>query len=227
MLILGIDTSGHTASAAVCDENRVLAQSSVMTKLTHSQIILPMAKRVLSDAGVTLDDIGVVSAAKGPGSYTGLRIGLAAVKGIAFANGCRCAGISTLEALAYNFLGMNCSICAVMAARQNLVYNALFRVSGRNVERLCDDRIISVEELSAELIAGDDVYYGAGDYADEMAMKAPERVFPAPPQLKYPLASSLCFAAFDRGTVPADKLDPEYLQITKAEKDLQEKENKQ
>lgn len=226
LLILGIDTSGHTASAAVCDENRVLAQSSVMTKLTHSQIILPMAKRVLSDAGLTLDDIGAVSAAKGPGSYTGLRIGLAAVKGISFANGCKCAGISTLEALAYNFLGMNCNVCAVMAARQNLVYNALFVVSGRQVTRLCDDRIISVEELSAELASDDKIYYGAGDYADEMSAAAPEKVFPAPPQLKYPLASSLCFAAFDRGFTPADKLAPDYLQITKAEKDLREKENK-
>lgn len=225
MLILGIDTSGHTASAAVCDENRVLAQSSVVTKLTHSQIILPMAKRVLSDAGLTLDDIDGIAAAKGPGSYTGLRIGLAAVKGISFANGCKCSGISTLEALAYNFMGMNCSVCAVMAARQNFVYNALFKVSGRNVERLCADRIISVEELSAELASGDTVYYGAGDYADDMAEKAPDRVLNAPPQLKAPLASSLCFAAFDRGFVPAEELDPDYLQITKAEKDLQEKQN--
>ncbi|MGN0695969.1 MAG: tRNA (adenosine(37)-N6)-threonylcarbamoyltransferase complex dimerization subunit type 1 TsaB [Oscillospiraceae bacterium] len=223
---MGIDTSGHTASAAVCDENHVLAQSSLVTKLTHSQIILPMAKRVLSDAGLALDDIDGIAAAKGPGSYTGLRIGLAAVKGISFANGCKCAGISTLEALAYNFLGMNCSVCAVMAARQNLVYNALFEVSGRQVTRLCDDRIISVEDLSAQLASDDKIYYGAGDYADEMSAAASDRVYLAPPQLKNPLASSLCFAAFDRGFVPAEKLDPDYLQITKAEKDLREKENK-
>lgn len=226
LLILGIDTSGHTASAAVCDENRVLAQSSVRTKLTHSQIILPMAKRVLADAGLTLDDIDGIAAAKGPGSYTGLRIGLAAVKGISFANGCKCAGISTLEALAYNFLGMDCYVCPVMSARQNLVYNALFQVSGRRVTRLCDDRIISVEDLAAELEGDNIVYYGAGDYADEMSARSPERVFSAPPHLKEPLASSLCFAAFDRGFVPAPQLDPDYLQITKAEKDLQEKENK-
>lgn len=225
LLILGIDTSGHTASAAVCDENRVIAQSSVRTKLTHSQIILPMAKRVLADAGLTIDDIDGIAAAKGPGSYTGLRIGLAAVKGISFANGCKCFGISTLETLAYNFMGMNCNVCAVMSARQNLVYNALFQVSGRTVTRLCDDRIISVEDLAAELEAGDKIFYGAGDYADEMSARSPERVYPPPPQLKEPLASSLCFAAFDREAVSASELAPDYLQITKAEKDLQEKEN--
>lgn len=219
LLILGIDTSGKTASAAVCDESRVISQVTLFSPQVHSQIILPAAKRVLEDAGLTLGDIDGIAAAKGPGSYAGLRIGLAAVKGISFANGCSCWGISTLEALAYNFRGFNCKVCSVMHARQDILYNALFEVKGNSVTRLCDDRLITESELVGEL-SGEDGYYAVGDYGDAFSEYSKGKIAPPPSHLKYLLASSLCFAAFDRPSVSAAELVPDYLQLTKAEKDL-------
>lgn len=224
MLILGIDTSGKTVSAAVCDENTVLAQASAVSKQVHSRIILPEAKRVLEAAGLTLSDIDGIAAAKGPGSYTGLRIGLSAVKGISFANGCRCWGISTLKTLAYNFRGLDCKVCSVMHARQNILYNALFEVKGNKITRLCADRLISEEELLRELSEKKDVYYAAGDHCDTLCAASNGNIIPAPVHLKNPLASSLCFAAFDSLPVSAAELIPDYLQATKAEKDLTKKE---
>ncbi|MBQ8569161.1 MAG: tRNA (adenosine(37)-N6)-threonylcarbamoyltransferase complex dimerization subunit type 1 TsaB [Oscillospiraceae bacterium] len=222
MLILGIDTSGHTASAAICSEEAVLAQTSVVTRLTHSQIILPMCSRIMKEADVSFKDIDCIAAAIGPGSYTGLRIGISAVKGICFANGCKCAGISTLEALAYNFRGLKAEVCCVMHARQELVYNANFIIDGLKVTRLCEDRIIPAADLAAEL-SGKHGVYAVGDYAKELCEKYADNLLPAPPQLCLQQASSLCYAAFDGEMMTADSLEPDYLQITKAEKDLLEK----
>ncbi|MDE6745485.1 MAG: tRNA (adenosine(37)-N6)-threonylcarbamoyltransferase complex dimerization subunit type 1 TsaB, partial [Oscillospiraceae bacterium] len=101
MILLGIDTSGKTASVAVCTETSVLAQTTVYTKLTHSQVILPICNDVLKSAGTELSDVDVIAAAAGPGSYTGLRIGIAAVQAMCFALDKHCIGISTLEALAH------------------------------------------------------------------------------------------------------------------------------
>ena len=105
MNLLGIDTSGNIASVAVCNENTVIAQTTVMTRLTHSQIILPLCKDVLEKAEMTLDDIDRIAVAVGPGSYTGLRIGISAVKGMCFGAEKECVGISTLEGLAFNMSG--------------------------------------------------------------------------------------------------------------------------
>ena len=225
LLILGIDTSGHTASAAICDEKTVLAQTSVVTKLTHSQIILPMCREIMSQANVGFEDIGCIAAAKGPGSYTGLRIGIGAVQGICFANGCKCAGISTLESLAYNFRGLKAELCCVMHARQELVYNANFSIDGYTITRLCDDRIIPAAQLAEELKSTSGVY-AVGDFAEEFCGKYAENIIPAPPQLAVQQAASLCFAAFDGEFITAEELNPDYMQITKAEKDLIAKNKK-
>lgn len=228
MLILGIDTSGHTASAAICSEERVLAQASVATKLTHSQIILPMCREIMARANVTFDDIDGIAAAKGPGSYTGLRIGIAAAKGICFAKGCKAAGISTLEALAYNFKGLreNAVICAVMHARQELVYNANFRIENGSVIRVCGDRIIPAKQAAEEISGLGERVYVTGDYAGELLKLLScddKNIFAAPPLLGIPLASSLCYAAMDKGFSDPEELNADYLQITKAEKDLEGK----
>ena len=129
MLILGIDTSGKTASVALCDENTVLAQTTVLTKLTHSQVIMPLCETMLKNAGEKLENINGIAAANGPGSYTGLRIGVSAVKAMAFALNIGCAGISTLESLAYNFKGIKTTVCSIMHARLDLVYAAFFESS--------------------------------------------------------------------------------------------------
>lgn len=215
MTLLGIDTSGKTASAAVCTETSVLAQTAVCTKLTHSQVILPICGEVLKSAGLKLSDVDGIAAAAGPGSYTGLRIGIAAVKAMCFALGKPCIGISTLEALAQNVSLHRGTICSVMTARQNLVYAAVFRSDGKTVSRITEDRIIPIEELKASLEAEEGYVALVGDGSDRLTG---ERYLAAPPHLRLQLASSLCAAAFGKELYSPDELEAAYLEITKAEK---------
>ena len=217
MLLLGIDTSGKTASVAACTENSVLAQTTVYTKLTHSQVILPICKDVLKSAGLTLSDVDVIAAAAGPGSYTGLRIGIAAVKAMCFALDKPCIGISTLESLAYNVPLHKGIICAVMAARLNLVYCSVFRSDGRSITRLSEDEILPIDELIERLEAFNEDVVTVGDAAEKLAG---ESFMTAPPHLKLQLASSLCAAGFTKEPYSPDRLEAAYMEITKAEKDL-------
>ncbi|MGN0638267.1 MAG: tRNA (adenosine(37)-N6)-threonylcarbamoyltransferase complex dimerization subunit type 1 TsaB [Huintestinicola sp.] len=228
MLILGIDTSGKTASCALCTENAVLAQNTFVTKLTHSQVIMPMCKKMLSDAGKNLSDVEGFAAISGPGSYTGLRIGIAAVKGLCFGLDKKCAGVSSLMSLAYNFKGispLDGIICPVMHARQELVYNALFKADKGNIIREREDSITPVNLLADELSSRTQNIILTGDYAEtlyDMLKDKCSHITLASPPLRAPLASSLCYAAMDMGFSSPDDLNAEYLQITKAEKDLNE-----
>ena len=154
MLLLGIDTSGKTASAALFDtENEIfLAESSLYTQKTHSQVIMPLVKDLIEKTGKTVKDIEMIAVAKGPGSYTGLRIGIAGVKAMGFALNCKCCGVSTLEALAFNNIAYKGTICSVIKARGELVYACVFKSNGYELERLMDEKIISCNEL-AEFLA--------------------------------------------------------------------------
>ena len=154
MLLLGIDTSGKTASAALYDSNKemFLAQTSVYTKMTHSQVILPLCNDILEKANIEYNDIDEIAVAVGPGSYTGLRIGVSAVKALAFGLNCKCCGVSTLEAMAYSNIGYRGNICSIMSARNDLVYTALYKSNGYSIEKINDEQIISETEL-AEIIA--------------------------------------------------------------------------
>lgn len=220
LTLLGIDTSGKTASVALCTENAVLAQTTVYTTLTHSQVILPICKDVLKNAGLALEDVDGISVAMGPGSYTGLRIGISAVKAMCFALNKPCRGVSTLEGLANNVSVHKGTICAVMAARLDLVYCAVFESDGCKVTRLTEDEILPLDEIRAKLEQYDGDVVIVGDSADKLTG---ERFITAPPHLKLQLASGVCSASFGKEMYGPDKLDAAYLQITKAEKDLQDK----
>lgn len=146
--ILAIDTSGKVASVAVTDGEKLLWEKSVYTKLTHSQVILPMVKQALEETGLTYTDLDCAAIAKGPGSYTGLRIGVAAVKGMCF--GCeslKSAGVSTLLSLAYNCIGFEGRIISVMRARPKIVYAGEFQCKNGAVTRISADRVCSEEEV--------------------------------------------------------------------------------
>ena len=217
LILLGIDTSGKTASAAVCTEASVLAQTSVYTKLTHSQVILPICKDVLKSAGMELSDVDGIAAAAGPGSYTGLRIGIAAVKGICFALDKPCVGISTLESLAYNVSLHKGVICSIMAARNELVYGAVFSSDGRTVSRITEDRILPLDDLRSQLDTMEGDIIVVGDGSDRLTG---DRFLTAPPHLRLQLASSLCAAGFTKEMYSPDKLEAAYMEFTKAEKEL-------
>ena len=217
LIILGIDTSGKTASVAVCSENAVLAQTSVLTRLTHSQVIMPICTEVLRNAGIGLNDVDAMAVSNGPGSYTGLRIGVSAVKAMSFALNKKCVGISTLESLAYNMRGFKGVVCTVMKARADLMYTAFF-TSYKDV--ITADIISRIKGYHGEIVL-------VGDAAEELyqnnSFAETENVTLAPPHLRLQLASSLCYASYEKQFGTADGLNAEYLQQTKAEKDLEQK----
>lgn len=151
MKILAADTSAKTASVAIVDENGTIALSVLNNSLTHSQTLMPMINFVLSSCELQIGDIDGFACSSGPGSFTGLRIGIGAVKGLSYGTDKPCVGVSTLEALAYNFIGIESVVCAVMDARCNQVYTAIFSSNNGNITRLCEDTAISIDELEVML----------------------------------------------------------------------------
>ena len=228
MLILGIDTSGKTASAALFDSDNEIfvAENTVYTQKTHSQVIMPIVKNILAQTGKTMQDINLIAAADGPGSYTGLRIGVAAVKAMSFALDVKCCGVSTLKALAYNNIAFRGVICSVMKARAELVYACVYKSDGYALENLCDEKIFSRDELAefialngAEtLLCGD----GAADFFTDY--RSPMFII-APPYARLQNACGVCLAALSEEFITADELEVSYLQKVKAEKDLEEGKN--
>ena len=151
MKILSIDSSAKTASVAVTDGSALLSECFVNAGLTHSRTLMPMIDNALGQADIKIDDIDAFCVNAGPGSFTGIRIGVAAVKGLALASSKPCAGVSTLESIAYNFIDENAVICAAMDARCNQVYSALFNVQNGSITRICDDNAQPIADLAEEI----------------------------------------------------------------------------
>ena len=215
MRILGIDTSGKVAAAALYDsESRcLLAQQMVYTKRTHSQVILPLAERLLADTGLNWQDVDGFAAAKGPGSYTGLRIGIAAVKAMSYALQIPCVGISTLEGLAWQNLSWQGVICAVMTARQSLVYAGLYQSDGTQITAMQPDGMQPAAELAQQLAS-----------LEQPVLLAEQGLTIASPMTRLQNGTGICLAAAQAQWQAPAELMPEYLQLVKAEKDLQEKQ---
>lgn len=147
MKILALDSSAKTASAAITDGEQLISEAFVNAGLTHSETLLPMVDSVLSLARLTMSDIDGCVITDGPGSFTGIRIGIAAVKGLAMPNETKCCGVSTLKAMAYNLRYDNCIACCAMDARCSQVYSAIFRCFDGKVERLTEDDAIPASKL--------------------------------------------------------------------------------
>lgn len=147
--ILALDSSAKTASAAVVDgDGQLISESFVNAGLTHSETLLPMVDSGLKLARLTMEDIDACVITDGPGSFTGIRIGIAAVKGLAMPYNTLCCGVSTLKAMAYNLKDEECIACCAMDARCSQVYSAVFRCGGGKVERLTQDDAIPASKLS-------------------------------------------------------------------------------
>ncbi len=151
MLILALDSTALSASVAICKEETLIAEFTLNTGHTHSETLLPMVEAALGISGYTVDDIDLFLCTAGPGSFTGVRIGVATIKGLAFSKGKPCLGVSTLESLAYNGEGLNGLLCPAMNARREQVYQAFFDSDGHNLTRLCDDRALAISEVGREL----------------------------------------------------------------------------
>lgn len=230
LTILGIDTSGKTASCAILRDGVILGQNTVYTKLTHSQVILPFVKRLLEDTNLTLEDIDLIAVADGPGSYTGLRIGISAVKGMCI-DGKKCLGVSTLEALATNCISSKAGIFSLINARPGIVYFGVYESDGEKITNVVADAVVNSEVVVniAKDYDGDIVLVGdCVESIKEKYFADDERVRLAPPHERLQLASSVCLTALAHidEAVSDDELSARYLQITKAEKDLKEKEGK-
>ena len=163
MKILALESSAVAASAALCEDEMLLGQTYLHTGLTHSQTLLPMAAGLLEQCGLKPQDLDLIAVAAGPGSFTGLRIGVAAAKGLAWAAELPCAGCSTLEAMAWSLAGFQGEVCAAMDARRHQVYNARFRAAGGRLERLCPDRAVGLDALADELKKSGNPQFLVGD----------------------------------------------------------------
>lgn len=230
MKILAVDTSATAASVAVAEENKLIGEFSINTALTHSQTLMPMVDELLKNTGLSVNDIDAVAVNAGPGSFTGVRIGVAAVKGIAFPKNLPCVSVSTLESMAYNMLGNDCIVCSVMDARCSQVYNALFRVKGCTVKRLTDDRALSLTDLKNELQNINEKVVLVGDGAvlcSKFLGEELENIMLAPFNNRIQTASSVAYAAFEKinngETVKADELMPVYLRLPQAQRELNKK----
>ena len=227
MLILGIDTSGKTASAALFDTEQelFLAQNTLYTQKTHSQVIMPIVKDIISQSGKKLTDIGAVAVAAGPGSYTGLRIGVAAVKALSFGLDIKCCGVSTLEGLACNNIAYKGIICSIMKARGDIVYNCIYKSDGFSIEQICEERLISRDELAQELAFAGKETMLCGDGAAEFFTEYNSPMFIiSTPQSRLQNAAGVCLAGASKPHIAPEELEVSYLQKVKAEKDLEDRQ---
>ncbi len=223
-MILGIDSSAITAGCALCDGGRIIAEQFLNTKHTHSQTLLPMVESMLKSADIALSDVDAIAITSGPGSFTGLRIGIASVKGMAMGADKPCIEVSTLEAIANNFIGIDGIICCAMDARCGQVYNALFTSRNGVITRMCNDRAIKAVDLYEELKTLGGRIILAGDGA-ELLDEVTEHSFTlAPMPLRYQRGAGVCFAAEGREAVDAASLMPSYLRLPQAERERLERE---
>ena len=226
MLMLAMESSAKAASVALVRDGILLAQSVQNSGLTHSRTLLPMAEDLLKNAGISLSEIDCYAVARGPGSFTGVRIGVSAVKGLAWASEKPAVGVSTLEAMAWNGVdaGEGTLICCCMDARRSQVYNALFEVRDGKPLRLTEDRAISVEALLEELESNDWTPFLVGDGAELCAAACEKQKIAAvlaPGNLRMQCAWGVAMAAQDAEFVSADALQPVYLRLSQAERERQ------
>lgn len=224
MRILAVDTSAVCASVGITENGKILSESSINTGLTHSRTLMPMIDSTLKNGEIDLDSIDYLACSVGPGSFTGIRIGVAAIKGLADGLKKKCIPVSTLEALAYNLQGRCCTAVSVMDARCNQVYCGIFLVDGEEITRLTEDMALKIEELEKMLPDYENVVF-VGDGARLCHEKLGYEIAPAG-QL-YQRGSSVAFAAeksfSEEKTVTAAELMPAYLRLPQAERELKAK----
>jgi len=233
LLILAFETSAKAASVALTQDGKLLGESYQNTGLTHSQTLMVMAEDLLKQCGKTAADVQAVAVAEGPGSFTGVRIGVAAAKGFAWGASIPCFGISTLEGMAESLGAFSGIVCPAMDARRNQVYNALFRADRGSLTRLTPDRAISLSDLQAELKNYKDPIFLVGDGSNlcynTLANTIPTLVLP-PEHRMHQRAVGIAILAERQaaaGLCPSGgDLKPNYLRLSQAERERLEREKK-
>ncbi len=226
MKIVALETSAVTASAAVTEDERLLAQSFQNSGLTHSATLMPMVAGLLKNTGLTLDEMDVVAVAAGPGSFTGVRIGVAAAKGLAWPGDKPCAPCSTLESMAWQCAHAGGEICAAMDARRDQVYCARFWAEKGELKRITEDRAIGLAELAEEVGASGRPQLLVGDGAHLVQAALEAQGLPCalmPPHLLYQTAWGVARCALELARagrlVSAAAMAPSYHRLSQAERE--------
>lgn len=229
MKILSLDTSATVASVAIAEDRTPLAEYTLNAKNTHSETLLPMIESALKALSLKPCDIDLFALSAGPGSFTGVRIGAATVKGLAFASNKPCIEVSTLEALAQNLVIKEGLICPVMNARRSQVYTALFRSDGKTLTRLMPDSALSIEELDDLLLQYGKAVALVGDGYDicNQGFSKTELCYvPEAMRLQSALSvAAIAFKKYESGEVSTDSaLSVNYLRPSQAERERAERE---
>lgn len=222
MKILAIESSAKAASVAICEDHHLVLQYFQNSGHTHSRTLLKMIEDMLNNLGIKLPEFDYIAAASGPGSFTGIRIGVSAAIGLAWGADKRVCGVSTLEAMAYHIQDPAYIICPVMDARRGQVYNALFENKDDSICRLSPDRAISVMELVTEAKAASKPYMLLGDGALMCYTAFFEHGIPATlahPLLRLQSAWGVACASINVPTISPNELKPNYLRVSQAERE--------
>ena len=230
MLILAFETSAKSCSAAIHDGKSLLAESYQNSGLTHSQTLMVMAEDLLKVCGKSAADVTHLAAAAGPGSFTGIRIGVSAAKGFAWGAEKPVYGVSTLESMALGLGLWSGYVCCCMDARRNQVYNAIFLAENGSLKRISEDRAIALSDLKEELAHLDGPIYLVGDGAalahKNLSSELPNLILP-PEHRMHQRAGGVALAALaamDRGeNADGAALQPNYLRLSQAERERMEK----
>ena len=234
MKILGIDSSGLVASVAIVEDDRLVAEYNLQYKITHSQTLLPMLEEIRNRIHLDMQTIDAIAVAAGPGSFTGLRIGAATVKGLGLALGKPIIPVPTLEGMAYNCYGTDLLVCPIMDARRNQVYTGLYIFEKEDrirMKSVMEQTAVGFDELAAKLnVLGREVLFlgdGAPVFAEAMKELLRIPYYFAPAHMNRQRAASVAALGkekFEQG-IFEDAADhaPEYLRLSQAERERQEK----
>lgn len=230
MNILAIDASGLSGSVAYISDYKLVGEYYICHKLTHSQTIMPMLEHLKGLIGFEMNEIDAVAVTSGPGSFTGIRIGVATAKAMALAMGVPIIGIPTLDVMAHNISFAEQIICPIMDARRNQVYTAIYKWNNGTLEREGDHLAVEIDELLAKLGGRQTIFLGDGvdvlkgkitDVMGDAAQFAPSFLH----MQRASVLAQLACEAFEKGEmIDADEFIPIYLRKSQAERELEERE---
>lgn len=222
MVILGIDSTSKSASAALVKDGVLVSEYFLNCGLTHSKTLMNLIEKCMSDAQVDVKSIDDISVSVGPGSFTGVRIGIAVAKGIAFTNDLFCCPVSTLESLAVNVKTFTGKIYSVLDARCNQVYFAEFESDSKTIKRVCSDSAVSLDDIKKRVCDEKNKIIFVGDGAELCYnyVGANKHVFIADENLRFTRASSVAMCYDENKIVKSESLIPSYLRLSQAQRNL-------
>lgn len=232
MRVLGIDTSSLVATIAIMEDDNLISEYTINSPMTHSQKLMPMLEELLINNDLRVKDMDMIAISLGPGSFTGVRIGVSTVKGLAHPHNIPVMGVSSIEAMAMNIPYSDMLICPIMDARRNQVYTGMYKWNEDKLDEIHKDSPLTVDELIEKLSLLDEKVIFLGDgvkkHSDILKEKLGEKASFAKGYVNMQRASSVCELALikhKQGVKPYkyDEVMPVYLRKSEAERQYEEK----